>query len=393
MVSKTDFLDRLVTRLGGADTEVLRNYMKALVGEAERFEQVLNEVDEGIILLDAQGTIIWTNRRALEYLGRQRLLRGRSRITELVEEAKVRAFLQLRLRTPRMAACEDFEVLIPRERTLRIRWQPLDVTPRQEILVRIEDVTPEHIQNEGDFRRERNEGLIRLAAGVAHEIGNPLNSIQIYLHLLKRELNKLPKRKMRLFTKGIEVIANETKRLDQIVRNFLRATRRPPLRFRKDALNEILQEAVEFLRPETEKYKVVVSLRLERDLPLFLLDRNRLYESFINLIKNSIEAMPKGGRLEISTVYRGNICIVRFDDEGEGILPEQLPRIFDAYYTTKSQGSGLGLSQVDQSVREHGGRIDVKSEPSNGSVFTLILPMRQERLSLPEPENNVEKKA
>jgi len=99
-----------------------------------------------------------------------------------------------------------------------------------------------------------------------------------------------------------------------------------------------------------------------------------------------VEAMPKGGELRISTTFREKLCLIRFEDEGEGIDEEDLPHIFEPYYTTKEEGSGLGLSQVYEAIREHGGRIDVKSRLGKGTVFTLALPVRQERLSLPQPE-------
>jgi len=222
---------------------------------------------------------------------------------------------------------------------------------------------------------------------VAHEIGNPLNAIQIHIGLLKDEISKLTKVRQNEFRRLTEVIASETRRLDQIVRSFLRATRRPPLRFRLESLNDILEEAVDFLRPEMTKRKTRPKITLDKKLPPFLLDRDRLHQTFINLIKNGMEAMPKGGTLNISTSLREKLCLVRFEDEGKGIEEQDLPHIFESYYTTKEEGSGLGLTQVYQTVREHGGRIDVKSTPEKGSIFTLVLPVRQERLSLPQPRN------
>ena len=186
----------------------------------------------------------------------------------------------------------------------------------------------------------------------------------------------------------INVISSETRRLDEIIRDFLKATRRPPLRYKKDSVNDILDGVLKILRPEIIKVKVKIKASLEKRIPEFLMDRDRIHEAFVNLIKNAIEAMPKGGELRLSTRFREKVCYIAFQDEGAGVFPKDLPHIFEAYYTTKHEGSGLGLAQVDQVVREHGGRIDVKTEPGKGSIFTLILPIRREKLSLPGPPQN-----
>lgn len=387
MASKVNFIDKVLARIDRLDRESVQGYVSDLVRERKEIEQVLDQTNEGILLLDHNGIVKFVNRRGFLWLGFQRFLKGRSRIEELVEEPLVRQFILDRLKRPEEPASEEFRVLTPREMFLRVHWSPLDTEEGAEILLRIEDLTEERSRSVEEAQVRNTESLVRLAAGVAHEIGNPLNSIQIHIGLLKEEISKLAKTKQREFLRLTEVIASETRRLDQIVRSFLRATRRPPLRFRVESLNDILEEAVDFLRPEMEKRKTRPKTTLDKRLLPFLLDRDRLHQAFINLIKNGMEAMPKGGILGISTSLREKLCLVRFEDEGRGIEAKDLPHVFEAYYTTKEEGSGLGLTQVYQAVREHGGRIDVKSTPGKGSVFTFVLPVRQERLSLPEPRN------
>ena len=387
MASKVNFLDKVLARIDRLDRESVQGYVSGLVRERKEIEQILDQVNEGILLLDHEGIVKLASRRAFLWLGFQRFFKGRSHIEELVEEPLVKRFILDRLKRPEEPVSDEFQVLLPREMSLRIHWTPLEVEDELEILLRIEDLTLERNRNEEEARHRSIEGLVRLAAGVAHEIGNPLNSIQIHISLLKDEVANLAKTQQREFRKLIDVIASETRRLDQIVRSFLRATRRPPLRFRLESLNEVLEEAVRFLRLEMEKDKIHPRVSLDKTLPPFLLDRDRLRQAFINLIKNGMEAMPKGGTLRISTASREKLCLVRYEDEGKGIDGKDLPHIFEAYYTTKEEGSGLGLAQVYQAVREHGGRIDVKSMPGRGSVFTLVLPVRQERLSLPQPRN------
>jgi len=384
--SKVDFVDRVLSRIDRLDRLSVQNYVSGLVREKKQIEDVLDQINEGVLLLDAEGNVKFANRRAFSWLGFQRFLKGRSSVLTLTDDPGVREFLLDCLERPGSVVSKEIEVLSPREMFLWFHWIPLDSENGSDTLIRIENLTQVLGRNEEEARLQRIEGLVRLAAGVAHEIGNPLNSIQIHIDLLKREIQKLPKLKSPWLTKYLEILGSETKRLDQIIRSFLRTTRRPPSRFRRESINEVLEDAVKFLSPEMNRQKIRVKLYLEKNLPEFLLDRDRMREAFINLIKNAIEAMPDGGALKVSTSFRERLCKVRFEDEGRGIADDDLPHIFEVYYTTKDEGSGLGLAQVYQVIREHGGRIDVKSRLGKGSVFTVALPIRQERLFLPQPK-------
>lgn len=384
MAQKINFIDKVFSRIDRLDRDNIQSYISGLVQAKKESEQVFDHTGEGILILE-EGVVRYANRNAFLWLGFDRLIKGRSRIEDLIQEPLVKQFVLKRLRTPAERASEEFQMLTPREIEVRLHWIPLEGEDEKRVLLRIESLTRERSRFDEDARFERVESLIRLAAGVAHEIGNPLNSIQIHIELLKQEVLKLAKTKQKSFDKIIHVIASETKRLDQIVRSFLRATRNPPLRFRLESINDVIEEAIEFLHYELEKKKVRIKLSLDKDLPQFLMDRDRLHQTFINLIKNGMEAMPKGGELRVSTLLKDKLCLIRFQDQGKGIDEKDLPHIFEAYYTTKEEGSGLGLAQVYQAVREHGGRIDVKSERARGSIFTLVLPIRKERLSLPQP--------
>ena len=388
VAEKFSFPEKVLTRIDRLDRTSLERYIAGLVRERREAEEALDQISEGILILDSRGTVRWANRRAFLLLGFERIFKGRSAAAELLGEPNIKNFILSQLKTPDKNASEEFNVLFPRPLFLRIHWMPLDFEDERGVLVRIENLTHQRDRSEEEGQIQRIEGLLRLAAGVAHEIGNPLNSIQIHIELLKREIAKLSKEKQRAFAKNIDILSSETRRLDQIVRSFLRAARRPPLRFRKESVNHLIEEAVEVLGPEIQKSKVRTRLLLDKKLPDFLADRDRLHQAFINLIKNAIEAMPRGGELKITARQSEKLCLIRFEDGGEGIDEKDLPHIFESYYTTKEEGSGLGLAQVYQTVREHGGRIDVKSQPGKGSIFTLALPIRLERLSLPGPRNN-----
>lgn len=385
MAQKVNFNDKVLSRIDRLNRESLEALLGRLSHERGQFEETLNQINEGVVLLDAQGKMLWVNRRAALWLSLKEDARESSSILKLVNEPSIQRFLSDRLKMPRLAASEVIDVLTPREMSLRLHWGPLDLSNMKCTLLRLDDISAEKGREEEGNRTQRTEALTRLAAGVAHEIGNPLNSIQIHLELLRQEINSLSEKKGRSLLKTIDVIRTETKRLDQIVRAFLKTARRPALRFKRDFLNEILNEALEILRPEMNRHRIHCVFRQDKNLPEFLMDRDRLEQAFINLIKNAIEAMPRGGALRVTTGFRERVCFVSFEDRGKGIEAEHLPRIFEPYYTTKPEGSGLGLSQVDQTVREHGGRVELESKPGRGSIFRLLLPIRLERLSLPEP--------
>jgi len=138
------------------------------------------------------------------------------------------------------------------------------------------------------------------------------------------------------------------------------------------------------MKPAFKEHGLDVEFKGDTKIPDFLMDRDRIYQVFINLLRNAIEAMPHRGKLSIKLKHRGKIASVRFKDTGTGIDEKDLPHIFDPYYTTKDEGSGLGLMTVYSAVVEHGGRVEVESEIDKGSVFTVILPVRQKKLQLPK---------
>src|SRR3989338_586641 len=207
----------------------------------------------------------------------------------------------------------------------------------------------------------------------------------IHVNLLEKSIEKLPLTQKRKVNESLKVLKDETARLDRIIRNFLKATRRKPLRFELNQINELLAKTVDFLKPELKAAKIRVIEELDRQIQPFLLDPERIHQVFVNIIKNAVHAMPKGGTLRIQTEVKDKLCLIRFQDTGVGIPAETMSKIFDAYYTTREEGTGLGLMIVHQIIREHGGRIEVASKPNAGTAFTVILPIRKEKLGLPAP--------
>ncbi|MBI4398603.1 MAG: hypothetical protein HY586_05710, partial [Candidatus Omnitrophica bacterium] len=281
---------------------------------------------------------------------------------------------------------EEHEILFPREHQLIVHVKPLEVghEPVRYFLICLVDIT-----GMGSREKEKNvlgriQSLLRLSKGIAHELGNPLNSIAIHLKLLGKMCESVSSKEKKKIESALEVLTQETGRLDRIVKNFLKATRQIPPQFKVGNIHEILEEALRFFGPEMKQYKIKLKTEFAPSMPPFLFDRDKMHQVFLNLIKNAVEAMPNGGELKVKTAVWQKVCSIAFQDNGFGISEDDMPHIFEDYYTTKEEGSGLGLAIVYNIVREHGGRIDVKSAPRKGTLMILYMPIRTHKLQIPE---------
>lgn len=387
MSRKAPFLNKLLARLDKIDRDALQSYVRTLAREHELYHEILETLPLGLALLDEDCKIQFLNAQAREHLGFDsgKLSPGLN-LQELSQDSALRSLFDQYPHKASPRHTEDVRVLLPREVDLRIQIMPLDKGGPGAWLILFINLSHEKSKEQEKAAVASRDSLLKLAAGVAHEIGNPLNSIQIHLGLLKRDAEELPSARQKNFLKTLSVIQTETTRLDRIVRAFLKATRKPPLRFRLTDLNEVIQESVDFFHLELAARKVKIHFRPDKGLRPFLMDKERLREVFLNLIKNAMEAMPEGGDIRVSVTHRSKAALVRVRDEGPGIPDEVLPHIFEAYYTTKPEGSGLGLVSVYNAVAEHGGRIEVETRPGKGTTFTLMLPVREPRLQISSEE-------
>lgn len=377
MPKSLPFVHKLVKNLDRVDRDSLQRHLHELAESHKTLENILHEIHEGVLVVSKSGEILFANSPAESWLG---FNAAQKVCIKHLSDSRVAEFLERNIPNLAQRLTGDFHLLSPREMDVRIFLYPME--DKKEVLVLVLNLQTEKSKSNKKTADSSVEGLLSLAAGIAHEIGNPLNSIGIHLAILQKEIKKLAGEKKEGFEKALSVLQSETGRLDRIVRNFLKAARKPPLRFRHENLNQILKAAIEFMSPELAENNVRMQIKTDENIPAFLMDRERLHQAFINLIKNAMEAMPKGGRLLIRTTLKDKIAVVMFKDEGQGISEKDLPHIFEAYYTTKSEGSGLGLMTVWKTVDEHGGHIEVASQPGEGTTFTLLLPLREPKLQL-----------
>lgn len=226
-------------------------------------------------------------------------------------------------------------------------------------------------------RSQRLASLGDLAAGVAHEVRNPLNAIGVGLQRLRREF--APGESGEEYRRFLALMEGEVKRLDRIVSDFLGLARPVTLAPVRCDPGVLLREVAAFSAEEAARREVHVDVNAAADLPPIQADGDRLRQALLNLIRNAYEAMPRGGRLILAArpaaLPGGTAGVeVSVTDTGEGIPPERTPRIFDPYFTTRAGGTGLGLAIAHRIIEAHGGRIAVESAVGRGSTFRLLLP-------------------
>jgi len=219
-------------------------------------------------------------------------------------------------------------------------------------------------------RVEHLDTIARFSSVVAHEIRNPLNAMQINLHLLGERVGTEEQ-------EYLDVISGEIHRLENLVREFQTISRPPALSPQKTNMNDLLEDIVSLQRGTAAAQGVKLEVDFDPDLPVISVDRNRITQAALNVILNALQAMPNGGRLSISTRREEELLgevTITVSDTGEGIPEEDLPHVFDFYYTSRDSGSGLGLSIAHRIIYEHGGQVNIISSIEKGTTILITLP-------------------
>lgn len=387
----TEFLDRIVSKLDRIDRKSLERYVRGVTQENQLLSKLMDQVPYGIMVLTLHREVLYVNRRMIHLFNIPDAIFRKSTLEETIPDVPLVRWIEKRLDRKEEKFHEELEALLPRPMVLQVTVLFEKGNGSTIATLFVSNLTESEAHTRERFQVQNWESMVSLAAGIAHEIGNPLNSLTIHLKLLTETLDKLPARDRKKVSGSIKAMNDETTRLDTIVRNFLRSTRRKPLRFELIKVNDLIAKTITFLKPELQAAQIKVTQSLDKKLPAFLLDPERIQQVILNLVKNAIHAMPHKGTLRITTELKEKLCLIHFEDTGSGISERTLPRIFDAYFTTKEEGSGLGLLIVYQIIREHGGRIEVASKPNMGTTFTIVLPVRKEKLGLPGPRERSER--
>jgi PAS domain S-box-containing protein len=408
MPTKSSFLDKVLGRISRLDAEGLQTVVQRLARERSFLETLFNTIEDGVLVIDEHGRVVYFNQAVTRLLGLSGDVEGQP-VKEIFPGLNWDRILKLDTAGGQRVLRHEFEVHYPRPRYLLLYAAPLDgeAAGSAGVALILHDATEARQKTFEAIESERIQALTLLAASVAHEIGNPLNSLHIHLQLMERELKKMKaagerpagrgtKSRSQNFSAGdaaestrkleryLEVARGEIDRLDYIVTQFLQAIRPTAPQMKPSSLNDVITKTVELLRPELDNRGLNVKTRLDSRLPLAPLDATQIQQALVNLIKNAMQAMTKGGTLTLQTGQGSDGVWMSVADTGGGIPQEQINRIFEPFYTTKKKGSGLGLMIVQRIVRAHGGRIDLESHVGRGSTFRIWLPLHEPRPRLLE---------
>ncbi len=378
---KQSSFEKVLGRLDQLDEANLHNLVQRLARERALLEAVFNTLHEGVLVIDGAGVIEYANEAAARLVGAKHPATG---------ETLWRLVPGLRESLPSGSPAgpiltREFELTYPSARLVRLYMVPFEdpVEGSYRAAIILSDITAEQKSTAELIENEKTSSILLLAAGVAHELGNPLNSLTIHLQLIERKLKKLGSSKeTRSLEDSIKVCRDEVTRLDGIIRNFLEALRPRPPALAEVYLPDLIREVLDFQAKELDDRGITVDGEIPAATPVIMGDRDQLKQVFFNLIKNAAEAMQPGGRLNLKVRTSDDSVFVAIADTGTGIKAEDLTKLFQPYHTTKVSGHGLGLMIVQRILRDHGGSVGIESKEGRGTVVTLQFPQKHRRVKM-----------
>jgi len=339
--------------------------------------------------LDPEGNITFANYAVNQLLGVDTVRSVGQKIN-----SAIRGLDWNNLAHPDRVVTRDMEVFYPENRFLNFYLAPINGQVENEdehlgYVMLIHDITESKREHEENLESEKLNALTFLAAGVAHEIGNPLTSLDIHLQLLDRKINKLQQDDKDDLSKLLGTAKQEIKRLDNILKQFLHALRPQDSERKQAQLHKILQSTLETLESELIEREVKITLDLAENLPLIEIDTGQIQQAFYNLIRNAGQAITaSNGQITIGTTYTDHEIIVSITDNGKGISPEHMGALFEPFRTTKKSGTGLGLLIVRRIIRDHGGEMEIDSEEDKGTTVNLYFPRTEKHVRMLENDES-----
>jgi two-component system, sporulation sensor kinase E len=385
---KSGFLDKLIARIDQVEPGEVQSLVMRLVREKGFMESVFEALQEGLLILDPDSHITFVNHAASRIFGINAAQCAGHSLSQTV-----RGLDWKQLADPERVVSRDMEIFYPEKRFLNFYISPIrgEVENDDHLLgyaLIVRDITTSRKLEEENVESEKLNALTLLAAGVAHEIGNPLNSLDIHLQLLERKIKKLPADDQESLSNHLHTAQGEIRRLDTILKQFLQAIRptQPDINALESIqLHDLLKDTLTVLAPELEERNVQISLDLAENTPLLSLDESQIKQSLYNLLKNAFQALPaSGGLIEISSSVTDYDVTLTIHDHGSGISPEVMGSLFEPFHSTKESGNGLGLLIVRRIIREHGGEIEIDSQTGKGTTVTLFFPRQRKNIRLLE---------
>lgn len=402
------FLEQVIDRLPKLSEEQVRQVLKTVSSQQNMLASVIDSLPTGITVVDKSWKIKQTNKAADRFLfsrGIEEAAMEKEPIWNFIQEEEIALFIKQTSQHEHMNITEEFTVSTQdgSARFLTVTVYPyIEAEQISGYIIIIEDITQKRSKEVLMRRMENMTGLTNLAAGMAHEIKNPLGAISIHIQLIQRAIKKarddsgiLPDKKF--LEDHLCVINEEIDGLNKLVMDFLFAVRPVKANLILTDPNKILKNIVDFFTPEFNKSNVRVELNLCQKTQRILIDEKLFREVIINIAQNGFQAvkskleecgLPSStdnempGLIAVASVIKNEKFFVTIADNGIGMDEETSSRIFEPYFTTKANGTGLGMTMAYKIIKEFNGDIQVKSKKGNGTVFTIALPVPQTETKL-----------
>jgi PAS domain S-box-containing protein len=339
----------------------------------ENLDQVMGGLEDGLLLFNPEGRAVLVSPSVEKFLGgRAADLRSR-RVSEIFPPGHpVR--VALHVKGDEIEPLEGAEIAIetgPGPQRIGLSAQVIrEHGTRMGTLVTLRDV--ESIERIGNQLQvsERLAALGRVTAGVAHEVKNPLNSMRLWLEVLKANMPVEPEPQQ-----AVKMLDNEIDRLDRAVKTFLNFTKPVELKLEETDIRPLLQDVIDAARPSVTKAGLEIRVDLPSEFPTVLIDQQLIHQAMLNLVLNASEFTDPGGRITLGLRRSGETAIISVADTGKGISPENQKKIFQLFFTTRPGGSGIGLANTFRFVQLHNGQIEFDSEVGRGTTFRVELPL------------------
>jgi len=379
---RSSFLEKVIERANRVTPEAMQTQLTRLADDKGFLETIFNTLQEGVAVVDDEGKLTYWNRAAGQLLALpenaeaggwslQRSLRGADWIGLLQNNT---------------VSAGTLEVDYPEARVLDYYLVPVQIGGRDGNFhaVIFHDVTKSRAETKQALETGQLEALTLLAAGVAHEIGNPLNSLHLHLQIMEKDLKGLEETPAVKIKESLHVCQQEIRRLDGLITQFLRAMRPQPLQKTVEDPEKVLEEALEPLRVELEDRAILLEKVVAKDLGAVPMDREQMKQAIYNILRNAMQASAEQGMIRFTVKKESGFLVWECRDHGPGIQADDLPHLGKPFFTTRHGGTGLGLMIVQRIAREHGGSLQLESSVGKGTVVTLRIPLHERRVHLLE---------
>ena len=380
MAVKKNFLDRFSERFDDLDSGSRQAYILRLAKDKGFLETVFNSIEEGVLVVDQNLRIRYFNRAAKKLLGLPEDL-SRIRVSQLLRGVNWRQIIEEDEEAWSRLARQEVEILYPEKRFIQFYLVPLPEDTKLAAVI-LRDVTEHRKKTLSELESETVKAVSQLAAGVAHEIGNPLNSLYLNLQILEQSISDPDMMEKEDMEDMLRICKNEVERLDSIIHGFLTEIRPAVPVFGPVDLQELIVEVLKFMRSEIEARQVDVKCSWPAYLPTVSGDSKQLKQAIYNIIRNAVQAMTNGGVLEIFGYADAENWVLEFSDSGSGVDSERLRSMFNAFETGRAGGNGIGTMVIERVCRTHGADFGIVSSPGRGLVFQVKFPLGKRRLRL-----------